>query len=119
MCWSCWPTDNVVVKHRWKGGIHATHNNTVNSGKSIVTGHLHSLKVTPFADYNGNRFGVDTGTLAEPSGPQFENYLEQSPTNWRSGFVVLTFKDGEMLWPEIVHKWADGQIEFRGQIIDV
>jgi hypothetical protein len=118
-CWSCWPTDKVSIKHRYKGGVHATHNNTVNSGVSIVTGHLHSLKVTPFADYNGNRFGVDTGTLAEPSGPQFENYLEDSPTNWRSGFVILTFKDGELLWPEIVHKWKDGQIEFRGQIIDV
>ena len=80
-CWSCWPTENVTVKHRWKGGVHATHNNTVNAGVSIVTGHLHSLKVTPFADYNGNRFGVDTGTLAETDGPQFMNYLEDSPTN--------------------------------------
>jgi hypothetical protein len=118
-CWSCWPTENVVIKHRWKGGIHATHNNTVNSGVSIVTGHLHSLKVTPYADYTGNRFGVDTGTLADPSGPQFVNYLEDSPTNWRSGFVVLTFKDGQLLWPEVVHKFAEGQIEFRGQLISV
>ena len=85
-CWSCWPTNDVVVKHRWKGGIHATHNNTVGSGKTMVTGHLHSLKVTPYADYSGNRFGVDTGTLAEPSGPQFINYLEDGPTNWRSGW---------------------------------
>jgi hypothetical protein len=118
-CWSCWPTDKVAIKHRYKGGIHATHNGTVSSGVSLVTGHLHSLKVTPFADYNGNRFGVDTGTLADTSGPQFVNYLEDSPTNWRSGFVVLTFKDGQLLWPEVVHKWADGQIEFRGQVIDV
>ena len=118
-CWSCWPTEQVVVKHRWKSGIHATHNNTVNAGVSIVTGHLHSLKVTPFADYNGNRFGVDTGTLAEPAGPQFINYLEDSPTNWRSGFAVLTFYKGQLLWPELVHKWNDGQIEFRGKVYDV
>jgi hypothetical protein len=118
-CWSCWPTEEVAVKHRWKGGIHATHNNTVNSGVSIVTGHLHSLKVTPFADYNGNRFGVDTGTLAEPTGPQFENYLEDSPTNWRSGFAVLTFHNSRLMWPELVHKWGEGQIEFRGKIYDV
>jgi hypothetical protein len=118
-CWSCWPTETVVIKHRWKGGIHATHNNTVNSGVSIVTGHLHSLKVTPYADYTGNRFGVDTGTLADTSGPQFVNYLEDSPTNWRSGFVVLTFRDGQLLWPEVVHKFAEGQIEFRGQLIAV
>jgi len=119
-CWSCWPTDDVVVKHRWKGGIHATHSNASLSGKSMITGHLHSLKVTPYSDYNPfPRFGVDTGTLAEPDGPQFMNYLEDSPTNWRSGFAVLTFHNGRLMWPELVHKWADGQIEFRGAIHDV
>jgi hypothetical protein len=119
-CWSCWPTEEVVVKHRWKGGIHATHNNAVQSGVSICTGHLHSLKVTPFADYNGNRFGVDTGTLAETNGPQFINYLEDSPTNWRSGFAILTFHNGRLLWPELVHSWgAENKIEFRGKVYDV
>lgn len=118
-CWSTWLTDNVVVKHRYKGGIHATHNNTVGSGKTIVTGHLHSLKVTPYTDYNGTRYGVDTGTLADIEGPQFVDYLEDSPTNWRSGFVVLTFVDGELLMPELAQKWSEGKIQFRGQIIDV
>jgi hypothetical protein len=119
-CWSCWPTEQVVVKHRWKGGIHATHNNAVQSGVSICTGHLHSLKVTPFADYNGNRFGVDTGTLAETNGPQFINYLEDSPTNWRSGFAILTFHNGRLLWPELVYSWgAENKIEFRGKVYDV
>jgi hypothetical protein len=117
-CMLTWVTNDLIVKHRYKGGIHAAHNNTVGAGKSIVTGHLHSLKVTPYADYNGNRFGVDTGTLAEPYGPQFE-YGEGNPLNHRSGFAVLTIKDGKLLWPELVHKWADGQIEFRGEVIDV
>jgi hypothetical protein len=106
------------VKHRYKGGVHATHNNTASSGKSIVTGHLHSLKVTPYADYNGNRFGVDTGTLAEPNGPQFE-YGEENPQNHRSGFAILTLENGKLLWPELVHKWDHGRVEFRGEIIDV
>jgi hypothetical protein len=118
-CWAAWVTENVVVKHRYKGGIHATHNNTVGGGKSIVTGHLHSLKVTPYSDYNGTRYGVDTGTLADTTGPQFEDYLESNPVNWRSGFAVLTFHDGKMLWPEVVHSWSDGRIEFRGKVIDV
>ena len=117
-CMTCWPTPDVVIKHRYKGGVHATHNNTVGAGKTIVTGHLHSLKVTPYSDYNGNRFGVDTGTLAEPDGPQMA-YGEDNPVNHRSGFIILTFKDGKLLWPEIVHKWDEGQIEFRGQIINV
>ena len=117
-CMTCWATDDVIIKHRYKGGVHATHNNTATAGKSIITGHLHSLKVTPYADYNGNRFGVDTGTLAEPYGPQF-SYGEDNPLNHRSGFVILTFKDGKLLWPELVHKWDEGQVEFRGQIINV
>lgn len=117
-CWACWPTDQVIVKHRYKGGIHATHNNTVNAGVSIVTGHLHSLKVTPFSDYNGNRYGVDTGTLAEPDGPQF-TYGELNPSNHRSGFAVLTFFNGQLLWPELVHKFDENMVEFRGEVIDV
>jgi len=117
-CMSTWVTKDLIVKHRYKSGVHAAHNNTVNAGKSIVTGHLHSLKVTPFADYSGNRFGVDTGTLAETDGPQFD-YSEENPQNHRSGFAVLTIKDGELLWPELVHKWKDGQVEFRGEVIDV
>jgi hypothetical protein len=117
-CWACWPTEQVIVKHRYKGGIHATHNNTVNAGVSIVTGHLHSLKVTPFSDYNGNRYGVDTGTLAEPDGPQF-TYGELNPNNHRSGFAVLNFFNGKLLWPELVHKFDEDQIEFRGEVIDV
>jgi hypothetical protein len=118
-CWSCWLSDNVVVKHRYKGGVHATHNNTVNSGVTTITGHLHSLKVTPFGDYNGTRWGVDTGTLAEIDGPQFIDYLEDGPVNWRSGFAVITMKDGKPLWPELVSKHAEGIIDFRGQLIDV
>lgn len=118
-CWSCWPTEKVVIKHRLKSGIHATHNNTVNAGISTVTGHLHSLKVTPFSDYCGVRFGVDTGTLAEINGAQFTDYLEDNPVNWRSGFAVLTFHNGRLLWPELVHTLDEGLIEFRGQVLDV
>lgn len=116
--WTIWINGDVVIKHRWKGGVHATHNNTVNAGKTIVTGHLHSLKVTPYADYNGNRFGVDTGTLADPVDEQFD-YTEDNPTNWRSGFVVLTFHRGRLLWPEIVHVVDPRHIEFRGKLIRV
>ena len=116
--WSVWPTQDCIIKHRYKSGIHAAHNNTVGAGINIVTGHLHSLKVTPFADYTGNRYGVDTGTLAEPYGAQFD-YSEGNPLNHRSGFAVLTFKGGRILWPELVHKWDENQVEFRGQIINV
>jgi len=118
-CWAVWPTNDVIIKHRYKSGIHATHNNTVQAGKTVVTGHLHSLKVTPFNDYNGTRYGVDTGTLAETDGPQFA-YAEINPNNHRSGFAVLNFFNGKLLWPELVHKFNDeDMIEFRGQVLDV
>jgi hypothetical protein len=120
--WTCRINGNVEVKHRWKGGLHAAHNNAVSSGLSMVTGHLHSLKVTPWTDYTGTRYGVDTGTLAGPSeDPQFVNYTEAGPTNWRSGFAVLTFKDGRLLWPEVVHviDEAKGLVEFRGKVYAV
>jgi hypothetical protein len=120
-CWSVWINEDVVIKHRWKGGAHATHNNTLASGKTMVTGHLHSLKVTPYTDYNGTRFGVDTGTLAQPHGPQFNDYTEDGPVNWRSGFAVLTFWKGNLLWPEVVHVIDEekGLVQFRGEVIRV
>ena len=117
-CWTVWPTEDVIIKHRYKGGIHATHNNTLNAGVSVVTGHLHSLKVTPFSDFNGVRFGCDTGTLAETDGPQF-TYAELNPNNHRSGFAVLNFHNGKLLWPQLACKFDEGLIDFRGQIIDV
>ena len=111
------------IKHRFRGGIHATYNNALRSGVSMVTGHLHSLKVYPWTDRRGTRFGVDAGTLAdvdgENIGAQFVHYLEANPVDWRSGFVVLTFKDGKLLWPEIVHKHSETQVEFRGNLITV
>lgn len=117
--WSCWVND-VVIKHRGpKGGVHAVHNNTVAAGKTMVTNHLHSLKVTPYDDYNGTRYGVDCGTLAEPNGPQFLDYSEDNPKNHRSGFVVLTFRGGKLLWPEIVAVYDSETVQFRGELIKV
>lgn len=120
-CWSAFigGENGLVVKHRFKSGIHAPHNNTLWAGRSIVTGHLHSLRVCPFSDYNGTRFGVDGGTLADPYGPQFEGYTEDNPVNWRQGFIVLTFVKGQLLWPEVVYAVDPTHVAFRGEIIEV
>ncbi len=118
-CWSLCINDSVVVKHRDKGGQHAPFNNTLRSGRTIVTGHLHSLKVQPFTDYNGTRFGIDCGTMAEPYGPQFEDYTEHKSLDWRSGFAVLTFQDGRLLWPEIVPVTGEDEVQFRGKVVRV
>ena len=115
-CFACFINDDVVVKHRVKGGINATRNNTLHAGKTVITGHLHSLKIWPHTDYNGTRWGVDTGTMADPYGPQFYGYTELSPLDWRSGFVLLTFVKGRLLTPEAV--WVSGpdEVDFRGKL---
>jgi len=123
-CWSVWINSvegepgGVVVKHRFKGGMHAPQNNTLWAGKSIITAHLHSAKVMPITDYNGTRYGVDNGCLADIYGPQFL-YTEDNPRNWRAGFCVLTFIGGEMLQPELVLVWDANRVEFRGELIRV
>ena len=118
-CWSAWINNDVVVKHRFKGGLHAPHNNTLWAGKTMVTGHLHSLKVQPISDYSGTRWGVDCGSLADPYGPQFNDYMEDGPRNWRSGFAVLTFREGRLMWPEVVHVIDENHVDFRGESIEV
>ena len=118
-CWSVFINDSVVVKHRYKGGIHAAHNNVMWAGKTMVTNHLHSPKVTPFTDYGGTRYGVDTGCLADPDHEAFLAYTEDNPKNWRAGFAVLTFKDGKLLMPELVQVWDKSHVQFRGEIIKV
>jgi uncharacterized protein YoaH (UPF0181 family) len=118
-CWSVWINNDVVIKHRFKGGVHATHNNALWAGKNMITNHDHMLKITPVADYNGLRWGCSSGTLADPYGPQFTDYTEDAPKNWEAGFLVLTFKDGQLLWPEPVYVLDEGRIAFRGEVLKV
>ena len=103
----------LAIRHRpVSGGIHAAYNSVLRSGTHYAHGHLHKLQVTPWGDYRGRRYGIDTGTLAEPTGPQF-NYTEAAPLNWASGFVVLTYHRGRLLPPEICVAEGDNAW-FRG-----
>lgn len=112
--------DHTMIKHRYHNGIHAVYNNVLKSGVSFVTGHLHSLKVTPWTDmaFEKTRYGVDTGTMANLDDPAFE-YAEDNPRNWRSGFAVLTFWNGKLMPPELVEVISEGLVYFRGQVIEV
>ena len=104
----------TVVRHRpLNGGIHSAYNSVLKSGTHYVHGHLHKLGVTAWADYRGRRYGVDTGTLAEVGGPQF-NYTEAGPANSASGFAVLSFRDGRLLQPELA-VFEAGAVWFRGE----
>jgi hypothetical protein len=113
--WSVFINEDTCVKHRYNNGVHATYNNVLKAGTNIVTGHLHRLQVTCWGDYRGRRYGVDTGTLADPDGPQFD-YGEDGPTAHCSGFAVLTFRDGRLLMPELCHV-ERGTAYFRGRAV--
>lgn len=112
--WSIMVNGHTMVKHRYNNGLHAAYNNTLRAGTSIVTGHLHRLLVTRWADYRGARYGVDTGTLADVDSEQFA-YVEDNPRPWGSGFAVLTFdEDGTLLPPELCEV-VKGSAYFRGR----
>jgi hypothetical protein len=119
---SCFINEGVeggatMVKHRYKGGMNATRANALNAGVSVVTGHLHCQNVRPVSDYGRyDRYGVDTGCVADKDHRAF-SYTEDSPLDWRSGFAILTYRDGRLLYPELVTKWDDKHVQFRGKLI--
>lgn len=107
---------HTMIKHRIFGGIHSGYRNTLNAGWSTVTGHTHLLEAKPWVDYNGIRWGVSTGAVADVDGAQF-SYTEDSPKPWCSGFAVLTFdKAGRLLEPELCRVMY-GAAYFRGQVV--
>lgn len=118
---SCFINEDVeggatMVKHRWKGGMNATRANTLNAGVSMVTGHLHSQNVRPLSDYRRHdRYGVDTGCVADKEHRAF-TYTEDSALDWRSGFAVLTYRDGILMPPELVTKMSPDTVWFRGSL---
>jgi len=115
-CWSFWVNEDTCIKHRWKGGFGAGRANALNSGVNMITGHTHNLSAAPITDYNGTRWGVQTGTLADPKSEAFIHYIEDAPTDWRSGFVLLSFENGRMLMPELIMVSGEDEFEFRGCI---
>lgn len=125
-CWSYFVNDDTQIKHKWKGGKYGGANNVLHSGVNFVTGHTHVLSVDAFTDHSPNfqnctRYGVQTGTLANPKGDQFIDYCEDNPVNWRSGFVLLTWHKSQLLMPEMVQVWDEeqGQVQFRGKVYGV
>jgi hypothetical protein len=118
-CWSYWVNEDTCIKHRWKGSFGAGRSNALNSGVNMVTGHTHNLAVQPLTDYNGTRYGVQTGCLADPNGEQFMAYTEDSPKDWRSGFALLSWERGRLMLPELIQVCGEDEFEFRGCINQV
>ncbi len=121
-CWAVRINDNQVeVKHRWKSGKHAPYLHAQQSGvKVYVTGHQHAQKIEPYSNLTSTAYGVDCGTMAEPDWEQEQfNYLEMNPVDWRSGFCVLRFIDGEIMPPELVRVISPGKVWFGVNLFNV
>ncbi len=117
-CWSVFigGEHGLVVKHRFKGGVSAA--NALWSGRSMATGHHHGLRCTPHTNYNGTYYAIDTGTLADPLGPQF-SYSEDNPRSHRQGFVLIPFVGGSVIQPELVEVYDDNSVVFRGEVVRI
>ena len=111
--WALVVNNSVEIRHRFRGGIHAAYNNALVSGRTCVTGHTHQLISRPVDDRNGRRWGVELGTLADPLHPCFE-YAEGAPSRVCPGFAVLTFREGELLPPELC-ELGNGRMWFRNE----
>jgi len=57
--------------------------------------------------------------LAESGDGNSVHYTEDNPTQWRSGFAVLTYHKKQLLMPELVQKWDEAHVQFRGKLIEV
>ena len=107
----------VIVKHRFKGGMHAGQNNVLWSGTSSVTGHDHMLKAYALTNVHGLQWGVHAGTVAPVDSPLFTHYTEDNVVNWQEGFVFLHFQGGRFVGPELIHVTPDGATLFRGKVL--
>ncbi len=112
-------TSEVVVQHRFKGGMHAGQSNVLWSGTNYVTGHDHMLKAYSVTNVHGLHWGIHAGTMAPIDSPLFLHYTEDRPINWQEGFPILWFRGGRFIGPELVHCAPDGRVLFRGEVLPV
>ena len=115
---------HTLLIHGMRYGIHAQYNNVQMAHISTISGHLHAQQVRPrttLSKVNGGTntiYGVDVGTLASVDGPQFD-YRLGTPSDWRSGFAVITFKDGILMPPEFCTVVDEDKelVFFRGKVV--
>lgn len=118
-CWTYWINNDCRINHFYHTGMHDGHNNLLKGQVHAVTGHTHSLKVTPWTNARGETiYAVNTGTLSNALGEHNVDYRRGLHGNHRSGFAVLTFRDGKLLLPELVQVWDEDTVNFRGHLLN-
>lgn len=87
------------------------------SGISVINNHAHAQNSAQLSDYRPfDLYGTDAGMIADKEHPAFE-YSQDSPKNWRSGFVEQSYRDGLHLPPQLATKYDDDHMHFKGQLI--
>lgn len=100
----------TVIRHRNQSGM--LHLQAMRAGCHYVHGHLHRLNVHRAPTFRGVAYSVDAGSLCDPESDAFD-YAEGNAPH-AQGFVVLTYRDGQLLPPELVEV-VHGTAYFRGQ----
>jgi len=113
MCWRLDVGDNVSFVHRFHNGVHAGYNNAMKSARTVISGDTHALEVKPWNNWTRRLWGVQCGMIGDPAWPCF-NYRLAQPGQQQPGFIVLTWKDGELMTPEPCEV-VNGAAWFRGE----
>lgn len=117
-CWTLWVNDDTCFCHDWHNGMHAVWNNLLKGQCNYVTGHRHSAEVRAYTNARGQTiWGIDSGTLADALAQHNVDYQRGRHGNHRSGFGVLTWRDGRLLQPELALKYDEDHFEFRGHVL--
>ena len=102
----------LVVRHRNQAGM--LHLQAVKAACHYAHGHLHRINTHTVATYNGPRFSIDCGSISDPDSDGFD-YAEGAAPHVQ-GFVVLTYKGGKLLPPELCVV-QDQVAYFRGRAV--
>jgi len=108
--------DDTVILHDWHSGLHSGWNDVLKGGCHTVTGHTHELSCKAHKGFKELHYGIKTGMLADEFQEEFDYRIGKPGMNWQSGFAVLTWRDGMLLYPEFCAVREDGRAYFRGKL---
>lgn len=100
----------TVMRHRNLAGM--LHLQAQKAGCHYIHGHLHRLNVHRAPTFQGIRYSVDAGSLADAASDGFD-YAEGNIEH-AQGFVVLTYRAGRLMPPELC-ELVNGEAWFRGK----
>ena len=108
--------EDMVILHDWHSGLHSGWNDVLKGGCHTVTGHTHELSCKAHKGFKDLHYGIKTGMLADEHQEEFDYRIGKPGMNWQSGFAVLTWVDGMLLYPEFCAVREDGRAYFRGKV---